>query len=680
MKKNFLFKWVSILGAVMLLTNTMLPGLQAYADEPEPSAWWNVYALHALPANNWTINENSAENGVSGTYTSADGTYTVAIDEDAKTITYSDISLKDPSAGTEWTASAGRPAWYVWLGARFVNWWAATQTVKIGESTMEDWYVWVWINADKVKELVNAGTLTKEWTVNLNYDNVADQYKIIIDLENIEIFDTDGTTSKIKVEDWVITSVNGQSTSWSVYALHALPANNWTINENSAENGVSGTYTSADGTYTVAIDEDAKTITYSDISLKDPSAGTEWTASAGRPAWYVWLGARFIHPKTITNEATFRGEKVSSSDVSNGFNDQRVWISASKIQELVNAGTLTKEWVIPVSWNGSDTAKVEYKMIINLKNIEVKDTDEKENETLVKVVNWTITELNLENTHTITFVTDWGTSISPIKAVEWTAITTPENPTKAGYTFAGWDKTIPTTMPAEDMTITAKWNKNSSGGSSSWGGGGSSRTSTTKTTTTTTWDAKTTTDTKATDTKTTTTVNTNDNTKTPAYNDKYSKEFNDAYQFAYKNGITTMPSIEEADMESPLTRIAMAKMLSQYAINVLGKTPDTTKVVPAFPDVTVQMDADYNNGVTLAYQLWIMWIGIDKFRPDDLVTRAEFATALSRLLFNTPDGEWAYYETHLAKLMEEKIITNNNPDLQELRGYVMIMLMRSAQS
>ncbi|MBR4634455.1 hypothetical protein IKO50_05955 [bacterium] len=64
-----------------------------------------------------------------------------------------------------------------------------------------------------------------------------------------------------------------------------------------------------------------------------------------------------------------------------------------------------------------------------------------------------------------------------------------------------------------------------------------------------------------------------------------------------------MPSIEEADMESPLTRIAMAKMLSQYAINVLGKTPDTTKVVPAFPDVTVQMDADYNNGVTLAYQL-----------------------------------------------------------------------------
>jgi hypothetical protein len=67
-----------------------------------------------------------------------------------------------------------------------------------------------------------------------------------------------------------------------------------------------------------------------------------------------------------------------------------------------------------------------------------------------------------------------------------------------------------------------------------------------------------------------------------------------------------MPTIQEADMNGNLNRIAMAKMLSQYAINVLGKTPDTTKEVPNFPDVDAQLDADYNNGVTLAYQLGIM--------------------------------------------------------------------------
>ena len=69
----------------------------------------------------------------------------------------------------------------------------------------------------------------------------------------------------------------------------------------------------------------------------------------------------------------------------------------------------------------------------------------------------------------------------------------------------------------------------------------------------------------------------------------------------------------------------------------------------------------------------------NEFRPFDYVTRAEFGTALSRLLFDTLDGKDVYYSTHLRQLMEKKIITNDDPRLQELRGYVMIMLMRSTE-
>ncbi len=161
--------------------------------------------------------------------------------------------------------------------------------------------------------------------------------------------------------------------------------------------------------------------------------------------------------------------------------------------------------------------------------------------------------------------------------------------------------------------------------------------------------------------------------------DGYNVEFHNAYNFAFKNGITTMPNIQAADMNSPLTRIAMAKMLSQYAINVLKKTPDTTKTI-SFPDVSAELDAEYNNGVTLAYQLWIMWVNIENFRPDDLVTRAEFVTALSRMLFGLADWENLYYETHMQKLLDENIITVDNPNMHELRGYVMIMLMRSVKN
>ena len=164
----------------------------------------------------------------------------------------------------------------------------------------------------------------------------------------------------------------------------------------------------------------------------------------------------------------------------------------------------------------------------------------------------------------------------------------------------------------------------------------------------------------------------------------FTKEQKEAYEFAKENWITTMPTIQKADMSWRLTRIQMAKMLSQYAINVLWKTPDTSKTIK-FKDVTPKNDADYDNGVTLAYQLWIMWQNMknNKFRPDDEVTRAEFATALSRLLFNTSDWEYkstsSYYVPHIKKLMQKWIITKDDPKMKERRWYVMIMLMRSVK-
>ena len=64
------------------------------------------------------------------------------------------------------------------------------------------------------------------------------------------------------------------------------------------------------------------------------------------------------------------------------------------------------------------------------------------------------------NQYTITFKPENGGQDIVIKQDYGTAITAPANPTKTGYTFAGWDKTIPSTMPAGDMTITARWTEN----------------------------------------------------------------------------------------------------------------------------------------------------------------------------------------------------------------------------
>ena len=61
------------------------------------------------------------------------------------------------------------------------------------------------------------------------------------------------------------------------------------------------------------------------------------------------------------------------------------------------------------------------------------------------------------NKYTITFDTNGGSEIAPITQDYGTVITAPEAPTREGYTFIGWDKEIPTTMPAENITLKAKW-------------------------------------------------------------------------------------------------------------------------------------------------------------------------------------------------------------------------------
>ena len=73
--------------------------------------------------------------------------------------------------------------------------------------------------------------------------------------------------------------------------------------------------------------------------------------------------------------------------------------------------------------------------------------------------NVTITAIYKLNSYTIKFILNNGEA-DVVRTQDYgTAITAP-TPEMTGYTFDGWDKTVPETMPANDVTITAQWKIN----------------------------------------------------------------------------------------------------------------------------------------------------------------------------------------------------------------------------
>ncbi len=166
-------------------------------------------------------------------------------------------------------------------------------------------------------------------------------------------------------------------------------------------------------------------------------------------------------------------------------------------------------------------------------------------------------------------------------------------------------------------------------------------------------------------------------TTSTTWDSAYSQEYNDAFQFALSKGITTMPTIKQANMTWVLTRATMAKMIVNYAINVLGKTLNTWAVC-TFTDTTGQ-STEMQGYIIKACQLWLMGIGKTTFTPKNIVTRAQLWTVLSRLLYATPESGAPYYLVHLNTLKDKWVITNTTPTSTEKRVYLMLMLMRAAK-
>jgi len=298
------------------------------------------------------------------------------------------------------------------------------------------------------------------------------------------------------------------------------------------------------------------------------------------------------------------------------------------------------------------------------------------------------------NPHTLKFVVDWVETTWTV--VYGADITAPADPTKDSCnSFAWWTSSVDGltttgTMPNSDVTFTATWNYICSK-SSGWGGGGSSRPSNNMQEVVLGWEVEVNTWDEA-------EINTGDENKLDENNDNdeddgwigdtqgYDPELVEAYKWAYKNGITTMPTIEEARLKDNITRAELAKMMVVFMSEVLHRQPVITETFD-YPDVNEKALWDLTGYIQLAYQYQIMGIQADgkplnKFNPRGKVSRAEFATVLSRVLYGSVNNQkWSNYrEKHIEALNKAGILTNTDPKIQELRWWIILMLYRSQNS
>ena len=161
-----------------------------------------------------------------------------------------------------------------------------------------------------------------------------------------------------------------------------------------------------------------------------------------------------------------------------------------------------------------------------------------------------------------------------------------------------------------------------------------------------------------------------------------------AYLYACENDITTIRDIEKARLGDFLTRAEMAKMISVFATKELWMKPNTSKDCSNFANSIASYNQEMKDYMVMSCQLELMWIHtvnyepIPDFMPSKRVSRAEFGTVLSRVLWWNK-YEWTnsnYYVNHLNALKENNIITNINPHITEYRAWVFLMLYRSVEA
>ena len=294
-------------------------------------------------------------------------------------------------------------------------------TIESGLITLKDptrvGYTFVgWYNGEQLVTTIDSNTLenislTAKWTVN--------SYKLT--------FDVDGnlTEKNFKYGESVTaienpTKVGHTFAGWSKEIPETMPANDitveaiWTVNSYKLTFDVDGNLTE-------------KTFKYGEtvVAIENPTKVGHTFAG-----WSEEL-PETMPANDITVEATWTVNSYKLTFDVDGNLTEKTFKYGESVTAIENP---TKEGHTFAGWSKEIPATMP------AEDLTVKAT-------------WTI------NSYKLTLDVDGNLTEKTFKYGE--SVTAIENPTKVGYTFAGWSPVLPETMPAEDLTVKATWTVNS---------------------------------------------------------------------------------------------------------------------------------------------------------------------------------------------------------------------------
>ncbi len=305
-------------------------------------------------------------------------------------------------------------------GKRFVNW-EDTSNLSEGESRVEF--------ADNTEQRTTFTMPARSVQVTANYEDIPTYTVIWKNADGTEL------EKDVNVREGTTPTYNGSTPTKAATTQYTYSFAGWDpkISSVNSDQTYTATYTATPRTYTITFkDTDGSTITSFALAYGTAVTAPDDPTKTG----YTFAGWDKKIPTTMPAENLTINAKWTVNQYTISFNTDGGTEIAPITQDYGTAVTApaapTKVGHTFAGWD-----------------VEIPATMPAQNLTIT--AKWTV------NQYTITFNTNGGTAIASIQQAYGTAVTPPDDPTKTGYTFAGWDKKIPTTMPAENLTITAQW-------------------------------------------------------------------------------------------------------------------------------------------------------------------------------------------------------------------------------